>query len=92
LKPSLNKSNKFQSISLDDPINISVNNTLYSRTTTKDIPIRFSSKERIPKERDYIGSYKIPGEYLKKRTNPTEELIKKKEEELRKKKRIIIFI
>ena len=89
LKPSLNKSNKFQSISLDDPINISVNNTLYSRTTTKDIPIRFSSKERIPKERDYIGSYKIPGEYLKKRTNPTEELIKKKEEELRKKKELL---
>ena len=89
LKPSLNKSNKFQSINLDDPINISVNNTLYSKSTTKDIPIRFSSKERIPKERDYIGSYKIPGDYLKKRTNPTEELIKRKEEELRKKKELL---
>ena len=89
LKPSLNKSNKFQSINLDDPINISINNTLYSKSTTKEIPIRFSSKERIPKERDYIGSYKIPGEYLKKRTNPTEELIKKKEEELRRKKALL---
>ena len=89
LKPSLNKSNKFQSINLDDPINISVNNTLYSKSTKKDIPIRFSSKERIPKERDYIGSYKIPGDCLKKRTNPTEELIKRKEEELRKKKELL---
>ena len=89
LKPSLNKSNKFQSINLDDPINISINNTLYSKSTTKEIPIRFSSKERIPKERDYIGSYKIPGEYLKKRTNPTEELIKKKEEELHRKKALL---
>ena len=82
LKPSLNKSNKFQSIHLDDPINISINNTLYSKSTTKEIPICFTSKERIPKERDYIGSYKIPGEYLRKRTNPTEELIKKKEEKI----------
>ena len=89
LKPSLNKSNKFQSIHLDDPINISINNTLYSKSTTKEIPICFTSKERIPKERDYIGSYKIPGEYLRKRTNPTEELIKKKEEELRKKKELL---
>ena len=89
LKPSLNISNQFQSIHLNDPINISVNNTLYSKSTTKDIPVRFSHKERIPKERDYIGSYKIPGEYLKKRTNPTEELIKKKEEELRKKKELL---
>ena len=89
LNPSLNKSNKFQSIYLNDPINISVNNTLYSKSTTKEIPIRFSSKERIPKECDYIGSYKIPGEYLKKRTNPTEELIKQKEEELRKKKELL---
>ena len=89
LKPSLNKSNKFQSIHLDDPINISINNTLYSKSTTKEIPICFTLKERIPKERDYIGSYKIPGEYLRKRTNPTEELIKKKEEELRKKKELL---
>ena len=89
LEPSLNKSNKFQSTYLNDPINISINNTLYSKSTTKEIPIRFSSKERIPKERDYIGSYKIPGEYLKKRTNPTEELIKQKEEELRKKKELL---
>ena len=89
LKPSLNKSNQFQSIYLNDPINISVNNTLYSRSTTKDIPVRFSSKERIPKEREFIGSFKIPGDYLKKRTNPTEELIKKKEEELRKKKELL---
>ena len=89
LEPSLNKSNKFQSIYLNDPINISINNTLYSKSTTKEIPIRFSSKERIPKEREYIGSYKIPGEYLKKRTNPTEELIKQKEEELRKKKELL---
>lgn len=89
LKPSLNMSNKFQSKNLDDPINISINNNLYSKSTTKDIPIRFSSKERIPKEREFIGSYKIPSDYLKKRTNPTEELIKKKEEELRKKKELL---
>ena len=89
LKPSLNISNQFQSIHLNDPINISVNNTLYSHSTTKDIPVRFSSKERIPKERDYLGSYKIPGDYLKKRVNPTEELIKKKEEELRRKKELL---
>ena len=89
LSPSLNMSNQFQSIHLNDPINISINNTLYSRETTKEIPIRFSTKERIPKERDYIGSYKIPGESLKKRTNPTEELIKKKEEELRRKKELL---
>ena len=92
LKPSLNKSNKFQSINLDDPINISINNTLYSKSTTKEIPIRFSSKERIPKERDYIGSYKIPGEYLKKRTNPTEELIKKKRRRITQKKSVARII
>ena len=67
LKPSLNMSNKFQSKNLDDPINISINNNLYSKSTTKDIPIRFSSKERIPKEREFIGSYKIPSDYLKKK-------------------------
>ena len=89
LKPSLNISNQFQSIHLNDPINISINNTLYSKSTTKDIPVRFSSKERIPKEVEYLGSYKIPGEYFKKRTNPTEELIKKKEEELRRKKELL---
>ena len=89
LSPSLNMSNQFQSIHLNDPINISINNTHYSRETTKEIPVRFSTKERIPKERDYIGSYKIPGESLKKRTNPTEELIKKKEEELLRKKELL---
>ena len=89
LNPSLNMSNQFQSVHLNDPINISINNTLYSRSTTKEVPVRFSSKERIPKECDYIGSYKIPGESLKKRTNPTEELIKKKEEELRRKKELL---
>ena len=41
------------------------------KSTIKYIPIRFSSKERIPKEREYIGSYKIPSDYLKKITNPT---------------------
>ena len=66
LKPSLNMSNKFQSKNLDDPINISINNNLYSKSTIKDIPIRFSSKERIPKEREFIGSYKIPSDDLKK--------------------------
>ena len=85
LKPSLNMSNQFQSTFLNDPINISIDN-VRDKSTTNEIHPRYASKDRISKERDYIGSYKIPVDTLKKRTNPTEEYIRKKEEELRKKK------
>ena len=88
LKPSLNMSNQFQSTLLNDPINITVNN-LREEKTTNDIHPRFASKERISKEKDYIGSYKIPSDTLKKRTNPTEEYIRQKEEELRKTKALL---
>ena len=88
LKPSLNMSNQFQSTLLNDPINITVNN-LRQEKTTNDIHPKFASKERISKEKDYIGSYKIPSDTLKKRTNPTEEYIRQKEEELRKTKALL---
>ncbi len=88
LKPSLNMSNQFQSTLLHDPINMSINNLREEKTTNKIHP-RYASKDRISKERDYIGSYKIPSETLKKRTNPTQEYIRKKEEELMKKKAIL---
>ena len=91
LKPSLNMSNQFQSILLQDPINMSVNNVREAKTTSEIHP-RYASKERISKERAYIGSYKIPSETLKKRINPTQEYIKKKEEELMKKKAILAEI
>ena len=91
LKPSLNMSNQFQSILLQDPINMSVNNVREAKTTSEIHP-RYASKERISKERDYIGSYKIPSETLKKRINPTQEYIKKKEEELMKKKALLAEI
>ena len=91
LKPSLNMSNQFQSILLQDPINMSVNNVREAKTTSEIHP-RYASKERISKERDYIGSYKIPSETLKKRINPTQEYIKKKEEELMKKKTLLAEI
>ena len=88
LKTSMNMSNQFQSINLNDPINISIDN-IRDKKTSNEIHPRFASKERISKERDYIGSYKIPSDVLKKRTNPTEEYIRKKEEELRKKKALL---
>ena len=88
LKPSLNMSNQFQSPLLNDPINITVNN-LREEKTTNDIHPRYASKERISKEKDYIGSYKIPSDILKKRTNPTEEYIRQKEEEFRKTKALL---
>ena len=88
LKPSLNMSNQFQSTLLHDPINMSIDNLREEKTTNKIHP-RYASKDRISKERDYIGSYKIPSETLKKRTNPTQEYIRKKEEELMKKKAIL---
>jgi len=84
----MNMSNQFQSINLNDPINISIDN-IRDKKTSNEIHPRFASKERISKERDYIGSYKIPSDVLKKRTNPTEEYIRKKEEELRKKKALL---
>ena len=62
---------------------------LRDKSTTNEIHPRFASKERISRERDYFGSYKIPSDTLKKRTNPTEEYIRKKEEELRKKKALL---
>ena len=88
LKPSLNMSNQFQSTLLNDPINISIDN-IRDKSTTNEIHPRFASKDRISKERDYIGSYKIPVDTLKKRTNPTEEYIRKREEELLKKKALL---
>ena len=88
LKPSVNMSNQFQSTLLNDPINITTN-YVRDKKTTNEIHPRYASKDRISKERDYIGSYKIPSETLKKRTNPTEEYIKKKEDELRKKKALL---
>ena len=88
LKTSTNMSNQFQSINLRDPINMSVGD-LRDKSTTNEIHPRFASKERISRERDYFGSYKIPSDTLKKRTNPTEEYIRKKEEELRKKKALL---
>jgi len=88
LKTSTNMSNQFQTINLKDPINMSVGD-LRDKSTTNEIHPRFASKERISKERDYIGSYKIPSDTLKKRTNPTEEYIRKREEELRKKKALL---
>ena len=88
LKPSLNMSNQFQSTLLNDPINITTN-YVRDKKTTNEIHPRYASKDRITKERDYIGSNKIPSETLKKRTNPTEEYIKKKEDELRKKKALL---
>ena len=88
LKPSLNMSNQYQSTLLKDPINISINKVREEKTINKIHP-RYASKERISKERDYIGSYKIPSDTLKKRTNPTQEYIKKKEEELRKAKQLL---
>ena len=88
LKTSTNMSNQFQSIMLRDPINMSVGD-LRDKSTTNEIHPRFASKERISKERDYFGSFKIPSDTLKKRTNPTEEYISKKEEELRKKKTLL---
>ena len=57
--------------------------------TTSEIHPRYASKERISKERDYMGSYKIPSDTLKKRTNPTQDYIKKKEEELLKAKMLL---
>ena len=56
LKPSLNMSNQFQSTLLNDPINITVNNVREEKTTNEIHP-RYASKERISKERDYMGSY-----------------------------------
>ena len=88
LKASTNMSNQFQTINLKDPINMSVGD-LRDKSTTNEIHPRFASKERISKERDYLGSYKIPSDTLKKRTNPTEEYIRKREEELRKKKALL---
>ena len=88
LQPSLNMSNKFQSKLLNDPINISIDN-VRDKSTTNEIHPRYASKDRISKERDYIGGYKIPIDTLKKRTNPTQEYIKKKEEELRKTKALL---
>ena len=88
LKPSVNMSNQFQSTLLNDPINISTN-YVREKKTTDEIHPRYASKDRISKERDYIGSYKIPSDTLKKRTNPTEEYIRKKEEELLKKKALL---
>ena len=88
LKTSTNMSNQFQSINLRDPINMSVGD-LRDKSTTNEIHPRFASKERISRERDYFGSYKIPSDILKKRTNPTEDYIRKKEEELRKKKALL---
>ena len=88
LKPSLNMSNQFQSSLLNDPINMKISNVREEKTTNEIHP-RFASKDRISKERDYIGSYKIPSDTLKKRTNPTEEFIRQKEEELRKTKAIL---
>ena len=76
LKPSLNMSNQFQSTLLNDPINITVNNVREEKTTSEIHP-RYASKERISKERDYMGSYKIPSDTLEKRTNPTQDYIKK---------------
>ena len=88
LKPSLNMSNQFQSTLLNDPINITVNNVREEKTTNEIHP-RYASKERISKERDYMGSYKIPSDTLKKRTNPTQDYIKQKEEELLKAKMLL---
>ena len=88
LKTSTNMSNQFQSTALRDPINISIGD-LRDKSTTNEIHPRYASKERISKERDYFGSYKIPSDTLKKRTNPTEEYIRKKEEELMKKKALL---
>ena len=85
LKASTNMSNKFQTKNLKDPINLTVGD-IRDKSTTNEIHPRYASKERVIKERDYLGSYKIPSDTMKKRTNPTEEYIKKREEELRKKK------
>ena len=88
LKASTNLSNKYISINLRDPINLSIGD-LRDKSTTNEIHPRYASKERITKERDYLGSYKISSDNLKKRTNPTEEYIRKKEEEIRRKKALL---
>ena len=88
LKNSMNMSNEYRLRNLNDPINYQVS-LRGDKEEISEIPIRYKDKDRIIKERDSLGGYRLFSDNLKKRTNPTHEYRKKLEEELKKKKKLL---